>query len=216
VTTSLAHDPTTGFHDIKALPEFIIVSDFTVWILLAIVLATALFLLILKNKKKALPSKGNPLKPEHIAFSTLREIERGLRANEITVRHFTGSLSLTIRTFLESALGFAAVESTTTEVVSRLKHACTKVMPRLASSKVEELILKSKSLLLFCDKVTFGDNTEQSYNPNSEEFATNLQLAREIISHIADQIIREQAANMTVADHSKATINKKGGSANAS
>jgi hypothetical protein len=106
------HDPSTGFHDIKAIGYYSVDSSSTV----AIAAATLIFALCLlacwywlKRKRAVDNSTQEMISPSELATKELNQLETLRSREEIAVRDLSESLSQTIRRFLETQLRFPAL-----------------------------------------------------------------------------------------------------------
>lgn len=188
----MTHDASTGFHDIKPLPDFhpfpyLLVSTIVATILIATVL---FFLWKRRNKKVSLPSPPPPA-PETIAFNELRRLEQLREHHEIELRVLASNLSLTLRQYLEAALLFQASDQTLSEVLVNLPLQFKRHLPRIDNDSKSTISAKIEHVLRFFASLTFGAHTEAVYSLEDQDLVQAIGTTKEIVTTIAQWLKKE-------------------------
>lgn len=177
-TDQAAPDASTGFHDIKPLPEFNPIS--TLWFLpLAVLLAYALYRWW---KKKADAPRVRPSIPQRdpleVALERLSRLEQQISAGAISVREFAVSLSLILRTCWQNVLHFEATEQTVGEVAMSLPSALQSSLRATDQQALLNYAGVAVKILRFCERAAFADDAEQVFTLGSEKVNENLNASR--------------------------------------
>ncbi len=175
--SSLLHDATKGFNDIKGLSSESIKDTyyFDKIIIALTCLALIAYLASLFNSK--LKAKNIPA--EKKVKDSLVDILKDLKNNNISTREYSSLSSITIRDYLAQAYNFNATELTNEEVIKKLKRV-------LSNKKI--MLENTSKVLKNYDKVTFSD---VDYT-NFEEFEKLTTISQNLIDKVlADKKLEE-------------------------
>lgn len=166
--TAPAHDPSTGFHDIKPAPEFsqpAPVSPALVSVFLILFLGMLFFRRFLKRQNKGQPAAAEA--PLVRLEMELAAIDYELKSKVIPLREFGGRLSLALRGYLEAQLSsaaepFPALDCTVPEVLQRLPSSLRRVGQSAgrqlgAPGDIADIIAPIGRILQRAEKLTFAD-----------------------------------------------------------
>jgi len=199
-----AHDASTGFHDIKALPEFSYVLPLWVWFLLVLVVALAgFFYYKLKHPKAQVEIAPPPLPPVEIATRQLRELERRRISGEIQLREFSTSLSVVLRSYLESVLHFSATDQTNREVVQHLIVVIKKCLPTLSKEKRSEITSANEEILRVCELLTFSNDSEHRFSLSESKVAELVPSGLDAINNLEHWLRKEEQRKENILGQSK-------------
>jgi hypothetical protein len=187
----MIHDATTGFHDIKPLPEFMYSSINPIIIFLFIFLLLV-GLYIYRKKIKAVNSfAGNNLPPEMIALHRLNELTRQLKNESINLRDFSTSMSLCLREYLGRIFEFNAVDQTSKEVHIALTDRIYVCLPSVSESEISRILSDVSEIFKLSDFITFSTSPEASYKREDIRLVEAINAAILIINRISKAIQME-------------------------
>ena len=154
----MAYDATSGFHDIKPLPEF---SPTPLWILIlgSIILTAIALYLAQKLYKKLRKIPEINISPEEKLEQGLEQLKRLKGKKEISVRELSSRLSLLEREYLEEKLAFNAPDMTYEE----LRVALNKVLlgkAGFSEERKEEIKQLVGETLKKFDAITYSNQSE--------------------------------------------------------
>jgi len=193
------HDATSGFHDIKPLPEF---SPFPV---LAAAIAAALLALLLlwlwwRRRPKKLPPPPPALTPIETARRDLQQLELLVRDHRITLRDFASRLSLIIRVYLEQTLHFSAAEQTVQEVTTRFPEAFRATFPLQSSDRAVEYCSTLRGVLRRLEEFAFADDSTEKFHLGGPEVTSSLEQGGRLINTIHELSRKEEERKRSVTD----------------
>ena len=195
------HDATSGFHDIKPLPEF---SPFP--IIAASVAAALLALALLWYWWKRRPEKPIPaplpLTAIEIARKQLKQLELLVRDHRITLRDFASQLSLTVRNYLEQTLQFPAAEQTVDEVSRRLPDAFRRSLPLQSPDRTSDFSAALRTLLRRLEELAFADDSTERFHLGGIEVTSSLEQAGLMINNLHELLRKEEERKRSVTEHS--------------
>jgi len=174
----MKHDATTGFQDIKALPDFIEVSlwSYLPWVIATIFCALLLFQIIKKIRAKTKTQESN------IYLDSQKNLERllkQLREEEISLKVFSSESSLILRNVIEVFYSFPAKDLTNKEIKSKLSQ--TSVSSKLLGETIE--------LLSSLEETVFSKKSVKTLTSNVSEQI--LKLTKEIQESTSIKIAKE-------------------------
>ncbi|MCB0359287.1 MAG: hypothetical protein KDD44_06615 [Bdellovibrionales bacterium] len=129
-------DASSGFHDIKPVPEFSPFPTEVVLIIAAIVLAAlALAYLYHRQFRKTGTSLSEPaISPFASAIDSLRALAKTLRSNDAAaISEIASQSSLALRTYLEQVFAIPAAERTPFEIAKDLTHLTNRTGATIAT-----------------------------------------------------------------------------------
>ncbi len=188
----MAHDASTGFHDIKPLPEF---NPFPLFPVLGALIAIALLVLLAryfkKRKQKQFEPPSKVLAPEAIALGEIARLTELSTNGEIELRFLAVTLSLVIRAYLEAVFKIPATDQTTREVVAHFPTTLKRYLPRLPEGDRLRYVSRLEQLLSELSYFAFGSNTEQLYSARDERVLTQLEHAKNFVTELAHHLAKE-------------------------
>lgn len=190
----LLHDPSSGFHDIKPLPEFHPLPLGLIAGLLAAALAGALSAYwYRKQGRGAASGPATPPSPPHVrALEELRELERSSKRRAVSVDMLSARASITLRTYIEEILGFGATDCTTKELLaqlpSRLAAAPIGFDPQAAGTRARQ----AGVLFEFFDYLSFAADAAVRYPVESSAVQERLEQAIALVHTLQEQIDQYQ------------------------
>lgn len=189
----MTHDASTGFHDIKPLPEFHPFPFLFISTIVAVILiATLLFFLWKRRSKKVSLPPPPPPAPEKVALDELRRLEQLREHHEIELRVLASNLSLTLRKYLEAALLFQASDQTLSEVMENLPLQFKRHLPRVDNDTKSTIGAKVERLLRYFASLTFGAHTEAACSLEDQDLIQAIATTKELVTTIA-QCLRKEA-----------------------
>ncbi len=193
------HDAGTGFHDIKALPEF---TPFP-WTSALLGLAALCILLLILLRRRApaqTPKPAPPLSPLDSALGELRQLALLRRDQRISLREFSSRCSLVYRGYLEDCFQFPARDRTSAETVAELPLVLKKCTPLLPAANAAEIAQTTRKLLRFYEQAAFADDALDRYNLQSPELENIFQETECTIRTLDVAIQRETERKRSVMD----------------
>jgi hypothetical protein len=172
-------------------------------VLAALVLGAVLVYFFLRARKKSQgPETALPPAPAHEqALSRISHLEERRRAKTISVRDFAAELSSAVRSYLEAALGFPALERTPLEVKADLELKLRKALPVIPRDRREELDNCAGRMLRLCERAAFADQAEASYALESEELQRGLEQGRFVVKTLHEYLQKEEERRRSVVEH---------------
>ena len=184
--SSLLHDATKGFNDIKGLNSEAIkeVYYFDKIIIALTCLAFIAYLISFYNSRFR---KNRNMPAEKQAKDTLVDILKNLKNNNISTREYSSLSSITIRDYLAQAYNFNATELTNIEVVKKLEKI-------LSNKKI--MLEETTKVLRNYDKVTFSDVDYANF----EEFEKLTSISQNLVDRVLDdkRRVEKASANTTI------------------
>ena len=185
-------DASSGFHDIKALPDFhpIPLAE----ICAAFMLATALWYFLSyrrrRNRMKSLPVRV--LSPLECVFEDISVLEHEREQRRVGSREFGTRLSLSLRRFVQDVFGFPAVERTAPELESRLVHALQERLPAASPDDLQGSGKKFVNIVRLCERAAYAHDAEERYPVDCEAFSEALGNAKELPSKFDEWLKQEE------------------------
>lgn len=200
--TASLHDPRTGFHDIKPLPEFhpAAIPQWSAW--LALLLPAALLLLAWRRRRKAKTAQRQGESPVAAALRQLAELER-TRLDNPSPRAIAEEASLILRRYLEKRIGIPAVERTAREVLRSLPEPLRRKLPRSSKEQRAALLEPLSETLLLCEKVIFMEESERLFPTAGDDMARLLSGERLCIERIEQVLVKEEERSRGVMTESR-------------
>lgn len=199
------HDPSTGLHDIKPLEGFSPFPTEILWFFGILLLALLLYLL-----KRALPKQTHELKPEpctpfELFQAQVEELETSLDTASSSTRELSASLSMSLRSFLQSSFQLPACEMTTNEIASQLDYSLRHALPIVPSASRESIAGDCIRVLKKCEKFSFQAQRFASQNQDlSDLFQATRKVVNELQSFLAKEIERTRSV---ASEHSSSPSN---------
>ena len=160
----MAHDASTGFHDIKPIPQFF---PFPTHILWAVLLASAVFivlhLLFGRSKTRKSSTHLPPAKPPHeLALGLIDEIDQSFASGRLDLRNAGTRSSLALRQYLEQTLALQATDLTNRELKVLVPKVIDKALHSESSQQREELSTRILNTLVSLEWLTYSDRSDKS------------------------------------------------------
>ncbi len=175
----LLHDPSTGFHDIKPLPEF---HPVPIGLIVGLAAAALLMLLFYYWYKKQFQREGmrsfeQQLPPNVRALEEIRTLERAAERNAISVDELSARASITLRRFIEEVYGFGATDCTTKELLSVLLSSMQSKPTHFPTADAKQAVKNAASLFSFLDYLSFAGDASVRYPVDSSSVKQQLEAA---------------------------------------
>jgi hypothetical protein len=157
----MTHDATTGFNDIKALPEFAPPSYFQ--IVLSIAFGVILLLIVVKaysKLRRQMKKTEEKTSSKEVAISHIGSLLEQLKAEKISIREYSSEVSLAFRGFLEEQLGLPATDLTSKEIASSLLPALLENSPEAETEQLKMLKTRTTKILQSFEGITFKRHNE--------------------------------------------------------
>ncbi|MDD2944118.1 MAG: hypothetical protein PHC51_14270 [bacterium] len=201
-----AHNPLTGFHDIKLLPDHGTTDAFpgpVILALIALLIVLLVFYLFKKFRNRQTPDNAELSPTEEFKRSINSLAEGPLEQNTFV------DLSMALRKYLQRVLSGNHLSLTTAEVqlllASTQKGSLAHALPLTPKAKlntVQEIIVP---LLKQMDKLAFAPLTNETNNLR-EDFTSAAKTAEEVVSSLDDLLKKEAEKNVTVSTQSSSTV----------
>lgn len=193
-----AHNPLTGFHDIKLLPDTgttdALPGPFVLSIIVLLILVLAFYLW------KKLGSNKNSDTTELSPVEEFKENITLLKKRNLAQSSFA-ELSMALRRYLQRVLSGNHLSLTTAEVqllISGTKEgSLTRALPLTTKSKLNAFQESVVTLLKQLDSLAFAPLTDKE-NHLLEEFTATTKTAEELVSLLEDLLMKELENNVTV------------------
>lgn len=199
---SAIHDASTGFHDIKPLPDFSPFLSLLPALVILLMLVAGLVWWILRSRKPRTASKQSPpAPPDAAALKALRRLEAKRKDLSVDVRTYFWELSMILRQYLEAALCFSATECTVREILLHLPKAFKKRLPLNPRSLNDSLCLSVKRILKHCERAEFCEEAELRYSLAGESAVSTAGQTEETIKELSRLLRREEDRIRSVAEH---------------
>ena len=194
-------DASSGFHDIKPLPEFHPFPIELVGCTAGLLLLSLLIWWYFKNRKrepKIVPAP--PLSPLEQAQREFADLEI-LRVNKrISLRDLGSRYSLAMRLYLERRMNFSAAEQTVAEVCAAFPARVKARLPTFSKDRTQELTAQLKTQLRFFEQLAFSNRSSEIYHLESDEIVVNAKRAFEFIKAMEAHLNKEEERVRSVVE----------------
>jgi hypothetical protein len=183
----VTHDATTGFHDIKPLPQFVVnAPPLAPWIAAILAFALLVFVLIVL-RRRFLRSMVNRADAEPVEARLEREL-MNLKGAKLSARDAGERLSFLLRSYIEERFAIPAEDRTNRELLDDLSPSLKKLLPVLGEEKREAL--KSECAIILCasERLTFADH---SGDLDESEFIQLVDRSQALVRNFFDAWRRE-------------------------
>lgn len=180
----LLHDATSGFHDIKALPEFAPFPFHLIIISMVIVCLAAALYWLYKRQTTNHQIPESPKSAFVVAIEEIEQIERARQEGRISLRDIGTRTSLAVRKYLASSLDFPADDQTTREVVTLLRSELPRAFSSNSSTDIDELHERTSQALFQLERITYSGDSASKLTPNSQPVAELIKQARAVVSQL--------------------------------
>lgn len=188
------HDATTGFHDIKPLPQFLWAREglSIFYIVLAGLSLVVLASMIRKYFRKPVASPVPQLSPKATALAQLTALSADLAGHKTTLRAYTAGLSAAVREYSGTVLNFAAIDLTALEIKAQVTQGLQSALPVLPSDKRSSWIEDLVTFLLRCDRISYGDDSDVTFSVDDAHLRDLAKTAAELVTQLDTWLAKER------------------------
>ena len=202
VETSTTHDATTGFIDIKPVPNFSAPISWGLWgpIVLGILASIFIYKFLVRKPMAVVAMR---ISPAERSLSRVRELDALRVKKQIELRDLGVQLSLTVRGVIEDLLQINAREMTAGELERHLPQTLASKLRSTSRDKQQALGKIAIAVVRGCEQISFAEDSENSFTLEGPEFSEIFASIEEFIRELDAELKREESRNSSVISQGK-------------